>query len=363
MSDFQFYSLDRINAVGAQYNFLLGGRGCGKTYAVIKQSIEHFFETGEPFAYVRRYKESIQPSKVSSLLKPHYDLIEKLSGGKYNCVKVWQQKFWLEYRDENGDLVEKNPNPLGFLVSLNTQDNDKGEDKGFVKYIIFDEVIARNGYLRDEWAIFQNCMSSLIRHRTGTIIYLIANPISKFCLYFDELGIDFNAAEQGKLYVIKYDEESKMKTAFEWIADRYDGSSTVADEYFAFKNSDKAKSITQGSWEFNPYQHLPSGIYNISEKIKEIYIVFTGKVFCAEVMKYKDVYFLFFRPAGEIPKKTYYITVDRIFDKYAIVGCNMEHPIYKLLNQIYQTGQVYYATNQCGDYIDGFRAAAKNMRV
>jgi Podovirus DNA encapsidation protein (Gp16). len=71
-----FYSLDKINSIGAQYNFLLGGRGCGKTYAVIKQAIEHYFETGEPSAYIRRYKESIAPSKVSSLLKPHYGLIE-----------------------------------------------------------------------------------------------------------------------------------------------------------------------------------------------------------------------------------------------------------------------------------------------
>ena len=32
----QWYSLNKINSVGAQYNFLLGGRGLGKTYAVIK---------------------------------------------------------------------------------------------------------------------------------------------------------------------------------------------------------------------------------------------------------------------------------------------------------------------------------------
>ena len=42
-----FYSLDEINKIGAQYNFLLGGRGCGKTYAVIKQAIENYFATGE----------------------------------------------------------------------------------------------------------------------------------------------------------------------------------------------------------------------------------------------------------------------------------------------------------------------------
>ena len=357
-----FYSLDSINKIGAQYNFLLGGRGCGKTYGVIKQAIVHYFKTGEPFAYIRRYKESIAPSKISSLLKPHNDLIEMLSDGQYNCAKVWQQKIWLEYRDEEGELIRKDPNPICFLVSLNTQDNDKGEDKGFVKYIIFDEVIARNGYLRDEWGIFTNCLSSLIRHRPGTIIYMLANPISKFCLYFDELGIDFNAAKQGCLYVIKYDDEGKSKCAFEWIADNLDGSSTVADEYFAFKN-DKVKSITDGTWEFDEVQHLPRGYYMISEEKKKFYFCFTGKVFCCELRRYEKTYFLFFRPAKEVPKKSYYFTLVRNFDPYAIVGCNKAHPVYQLIDRFWRTGQVYYSDNTTGDYILGYRAAANNLKI
>lgn len=357
-----WYSLDKINSVGAQYNFLLGGRGLGKTYAVIKQAIKHRIETGEPFAYIRRYKESISPSKISSLCAPHYKMIEDMTDGEYNCVKVWQQKFWLEYRNEEGELIRKDPNPLGFLISLNTQDNDKGEDKGFVKYIIFDEVIARNGYLRDEWAIFQNCISSLVRHRPGTTIYLLANPISKFCLYFEELGIDFNNAEQGKIYVIKYDEEGKMKCAFEYIADLEAGSSAVADEYFAFKNT-KARSITEGVWEFDEVQHLPSGIYKVSTLVKKVYISFTGKYFCCEIRKYNGTYFLFFRPANEIPEDSYYLSIERALTKYCIVGCNKAHPIMKIINDIYCTGQVYYSTNQCGDYILGFRRACREIKV
>lgn len=357
-----YWSPERINETNAQYNFVLGGRSTGKTYALIKQAIENYFSTGEKFAYMRRYKESISPTKAGFLLAPHIPLIEKLSNGRYNHVKIWKQCFWLEYRDEEGNKISSCPEPMGFLVSLNTQDNDKGQDLGFVRYILFDEVIARNGYLRDEWAIFQNAISSLVRDRKGTKIYMIANPISKFCLYFDELGIDFNSAEQGKIYLIKYDEEGKMKCAFEYLADNLDGSSTVANEYFAFKN-EKARSITEGVWEFDNVQHLPPGVYKAAQKKKEIYIEFTGKVFCCEVMKYNNTHFLFFRPASEIPKKTYYLTLERKFDKYAIVGCNRQHPVFKLINDIFLTGQVYYSTNQCGDYILGFRAAARELKV
>lgn len=358
-----FYSLDEINKIGAQYNFLLGGRGCGKTYAVIKQAIENYFATGEQFAYVRRYKESIGPTKTRTLIDPHKELIMKLSEGRYNHVKIWKQCFWLEYVDpESGRVVEKNPEPMGVLVSLNTQDNDKGQDLGFMRYIIFDEVIARNGYLKDEWSIFQNCISSLVRNRPGTTIYMLANPISKFCLYFDELGIDFNAAQQGKIYVIKYDEEGKMKCAFEYIGDNLEGCSTVADEYFGFKN-EKARSITEGIWELENVKHLDSGIYKVSTKKRTIYLEFTGKYFACDIMYYNEVYYEFWRPATKIPEKEYYLTLERPLDKYGIVGCYKNHPIYKLINDIFVTGRVFYATNTVGDYISGFRAAVRQMKV
>lgn len=358
-----FYSLDEINKIGAQYNFLLGGRGCGKTYAVIKQAIENYFATGEQFAYVRRYKESIGPTKTRTLIDPHRELIMRLSEGRYNHVKIWKQCFWLEYVDpESGYVVVRNPEPMGVLVSLNTQDNDKGQDLGFMRYIIFDEVIARNGYLKDEWSIFQNCISSLVRNRPGTTIYMLANPISKFCLYFDELGIDFNAAQQGKIYVIKYDEEGKMKCAFEYIADNLDGCSTVADEYFGFKN-EKARSITEGIWELENVKHLESGIYKVSLKKRTIYLEFTGKFFACDIMYYNNVYYEFWRPANKIPKNEYYLTLERPLDKFGIVGCNRNHPIFKLINDIYVTGRVFYSDNTTGDYISGFRAEIKQMKV
>ena len=290
----------------------------------------------------------------------------RLSEGRYNHVKIWKQCFWLEYVDpESGRVVEKNPEPMGVLVSLNTQDNDKGQDLGFMRYIIFDEVIARNGYLKDEWSIFQNCISSLVRNRPGTTIYMLANPISKFCLYFDELGIDFNAAQQGKIYVIKYDDEGKMKCAFEYIADNLEGCSTVADEYFGFKNKDNTKSasIVNGCWEFDSYTHLDSGIYKVSEKKRTIYIEFTGKYFACDIMRYNDTYYEFYRPANKIPKNEYYLTTNKTLDKYAITGCNRNHPIFKLINDIYVTGKVFYSTNMIGDYIDGFRKAIRELRV
>ena len=166
---------------------------------------------------------------------------------------------------------------------------------------------------------------------------MLANPISKWCLYFEEMGIDFDNAKQGNIYVIKYDEEGKMKLAFEYIADNLEGCSSVASEYFAFNNT-KTRSITEGIWELENVQHLPSGVYKISTLVKEIYIEFTGKYFCCEIRKYNGVYFLFFRPTKSIPKKTYYLSAERHLDKYCVIGCNKKHPIYIAMNKVFITG-------------------------
>ena len=104
-----FYSLDKIKSVNATYNFILGGRGTGKTFGVIKDGIDARLKDGKPFVYMRRYKESIIASKVSQLCAPHYKYIEEKTQGIYNHVGVWRGCLWLENRDDDGKIVAKDP--------------------------------------------------------------------------------------------------------------------------------------------------------------------------------------------------------------------------------------------------------------
>ena len=36
---------------------------------------------------------------------------------------------------------------------------------------------------------------------------------------------------------------------------------------------------------------------------------------------------------------------------------------FKLMNDIFTTGRVFYSDNTVGDYIAGFRAAARNIKI
>jgi hypothetical protein len=65
----------------------------------------------------------------------------------------------------------------------------KGQDRGEVSIILFDEFLIREQYLRDEFVDFMNVVSSLIRDRDGAIIYMLANSVSKYSPYWKEFGI------------------------------------------------------------------------------------------------------------------------------------------------------------------------------
>ena len=52
-----YYSLDNILKIEAQYYIIVSSRGNGKTYACLKKAIENYFNSGEveQFGYIRRF--------------------------------------------------------------------------------------------------------------------------------------------------------------------------------------------------------------------------------------------------------------------------------------------------------------------
>ena len=55
-ADLEFYNFSEVLSQNAVYNFIIGGRGLGKTYGAKKHVIKKFLRHGEQFIYLRRYK-------------------------------------------------------------------------------------------------------------------------------------------------------------------------------------------------------------------------------------------------------------------------------------------------------------------
>lgn len=359
----------------ARYIFALGGRSCGKTYSVLNISIDDVYHRKGMFAYIRRHRENIKQSKIKELFGPQP--IEELTDGTYNRISYWQGFFYFEKWEPNEETgimerVLKDPEPIGVALSINTWEGDKGQDIGAAhggfKNIILDEAVTGINYLQDEFQKFKNVISSLVRDRTDqdTKIWLLANPLSKWCPYFPELGITKEMRkEPGHRYTISYP-DTEMQTVFDYIAgDENDGitKDPVYDTFFAFPNSSaKSKSITGGFWELDEAEHLPSQVYKNSVKHKEVFMYFDEEWIRGEFMRYDNgCYYLVWTPASKLPKNSYYFILNAVPDRYAIIGTRTGHPYADLCNKFYKSGQVYYSDNTVADMVHGFMKEADKI--
>ena len=369
----------------ARYYFVLGGRGTGKTYPVIREAITDAIQGKGKFAYVRRHKESLTTFNMKTTFSIHHDIVETLTKGAWNRITYWQRQFWLERWELNPEtgLMErtaKNPEPIGAAYAMSTWETDKGADFGFdsgIKHIILDEALSKAGqYLNDEWAIFQNVISSLVRDRWDfdTKIWLLANPISKWNNpYFRNMGITKELLNNPGITEIKYPDDkggTAMSSVFAYIGlcvgDIDPNREAVYNTFFAFEHSKgKSKSITHGYWEMDDSSRLPSGIYQESTKNRTVYLIFGEEKLAIDIMKYdyNNKYYLMVYPTNNIREKTYYLILGTSLDKYAVVGYDNSHPIAKLIMQIHDTGQVYYSDDATADAFHGFLLERRKYRV
>lgn len=375
----EFWNADELLAEkpNARYYFILSGRSKGKTYSVLRRAIKDNLNDLGLFAYVRRYDEEIKSKNLQELFGPQN--VKGLSNGKYEKIVYYRGFFYYEMKikdPKTGKMTrQKDPNPCGMVLAINTWERDKGQDVGAAhggfKHIIFDEAITGLSYLPDEFQKFKNVISSLVRSRTeqDTKIWFLANPLSKWCPYFPELGINKNMiAQPGKRYEIKYP-DTDMTTIFEYIggpAQSDDEKSKVFETFFAFPNSrSKSKSITEGFWELEDSCHLPSKVYNNSDLKKEVFMYFGEEWIRGQIMRYREngTYFIVWSPSRAPKKGEYYFILNAVPDKYAIIGTRTGHPYAELINTLIRAGQIYYSDNTVADLYHGFiKEAAKIVR-
>ena len=360
----------------ARYYFILSGRSRGKTYSVLKNSTEDQVKGLGLFAYIRRYDEEIKQRNLQELFSAQN--IEEITKGAYNKISFWRGFFYFERWDYDEDKDElsrtyKNPEPCGIAIALNTWERDKGQDIGAAyggfKNIIFDEAITGMNYLTDEFQKFQQVISSLVRDRweQDTKIFFLANPLSKWCPYFPNLGITQKMiSTPNQRYEISYP-NTDMTTIFEYIGspeEEVSAPSKVYQTFFAFPNSEtKSKSITDGFWELDDSMQLPSQVYKNSEHKKKVLMYFGEQWIKGEIMRYTEngVYYVVWSPSRPPKKGEYYFILNAVPDKYAIIGVNTKHPYAELLNKIMATNQLYYSDNTVADLFHGFIKEARKI--
>lgn len=344
----EYYSLKKINKLNALYNLIIGQRSNGKTYAVCEQEIKGYFKEGFRLAYIRRYDEEIMPKNIQNLFKPHSALIEKLSNGQFNSTVYKNREFYLY----NTNTEEKSEQSFCKCFSLNAWERTKGADNGYFKYILFDEFMTRSFYLNNEFVTFTNLLSSIIRDRDNTIIYMIANTVNQYCPYFAEMGLGkISDIKQGDLKLFTYG-DSELTLALEYSDSK--GQTGKVSKYFAFDNP-QLKMITTGQWEIKNYPHAPFKIKK-EDIVYRAYIFFDNDIIACNIVHYNNSVFLFFN----IQTKTENLNLkNRIVYSFETdtnplhVQSLVEQPtdVHKLINNLITFNRVFYADNSVGEIV------------
>ena len=162
-----FYDYSKIKSYGALLNFIIGGRGIGKSYGAKKMVIKDFLRNGDQFIYLRRYKTELDTA-VPTFFD---DIIANEEFGE-TAFKVKKNKKLAEFQI-NGETA-------GYAIALSTSSILKSSSFPKVKTIIYDEFIIDKGvyhYLKDEPTKFLEAVETIGRLR-DIKVYLLGNAVS-----------------------------------------------------------------------------------------------------------------------------------------------------------------------------------------
>ena len=341
----EYYSLKRILKCNATYNVIYGKRSNGKTYSVVERALANNWK----LAYIRRFDEEITRKNLQSLITPHD--IAKHTKGEWNGCCYQSNCFYFTFT-ENGKVLRKAKEPFCHCFALNTMETTKGADNGYFPIILFDEFITRRFYLPNEFVLFQNLLSSIIRDRDGSEIYMLANTVNQSCPYFAEMGLTrIDKMKQGEIQIIDYG-DSGLRVAVEYCNDTTNTVKT--SKYFAFDNP-QLKMITNGKWEIKGYPHCPISV-NRDNIAFVFFVVFEEHIVRGNVVNDNGNVFVLFNPHTNINRT---LTENDVVYKIDVspypLWCQSinETPTdaHKIIRELITRNKMYFSDNTTGEII------------
>lgn len=357
----KYYSLKNILQHNAKYNIIFGERSNGKTYSVQDYGLKDFCENGAQLAIVRRWQDDFTGKRGQQMFEGicSNGLVEKYSDGQYNSIYYHSSRWYLCYINENGERIETCETPFAFGFAITAQEHDKSTSYPKIKNILFDEFLTRSGYIHDEFVLFCNVLSTIIRDRDDVKIFMLGNTVNKFCPYFAEMGLNrVSEMKQGEIDIYNYG-DSGLTVAVEYAQSVITNGKRgkPSDVYFAFDNP-KLKMITSGDWELSIYPHCPEK-YRPKDILFTYFIVFDGNVLQCEIVHGETGYFTFihrkttplknpekdviFNPSVNSPRKNMRRHVSRPEDR-------LGEKIY----YFYKNNRVFYQSNDIGDIVKNY---------
>ena len=363
----EFYSLDKIKELKCQYNLIFGKRSNGKTYAVLYEGIKNYVQKGKQMAYLRRYREDFVGKRGQVLFNALVSsgAVKELTNGKWDNIKYMSSQWFLAKKDtKNPDKLITDSIPFCYGFSLGQMEHDKSTSYPDVTTVVFDEFISRIGYLPNEFVLFMNVLSTIIRQRDDVKIYMLGNTVNKYCPYFTEMGLGhIEEMEPGKIDVYTYG-ESKLRVAVERTINHNIGG-RKSEMYFAFNNPN-LQMITGGAWELDLYPHLPRD-YTDDNVVFKFFIRFNDQLIQCEVLEFDDCMFIYcHRKSTPIKKPDEDLIFSEDYDPRPNHIRNMRRTTDEIAREIgvfFKDDKVFYQDNDVGEVVRNYLMFCKSDTI
>ncbi len=234
-----YFDVKRTLSHNCLFNFVVGARGCGKTYSCKEFVINNFLKSGKQFVYVRRFKSEVKQNKLDRFFD---DITDKYPDHE---ITSRSRVFYIDKQ------------PFGYAIPLSTAKTEKSDSFPKVDLIVFDEFLIETGYyryLQDEVISFLELYSTISRNRDVRVVFL-SNAITFVNPYFMYFSIDrpikeFTKKDDVLLQVIndKEYEQTVKETRFGKLIDKTDyGKYAVDNQFYLDLNTDFIEKKTQNA--------------------------------------------------------------------------------------------------------------------
>ena len=351
----QYYSLDEILKKKAVYNMIFGERSNGKTYAVLEYALRRYVTGKGSLGIIRRWDEDFKAKRGASLFAGHVQngLIKQITKGKWEDVYYYSYRWYLCKKDDKGKII-KDDKPFAYAFSLSTMEHDKSTSFPDITTVLFDEFLTRDTYMVDEFVVFTNVLSTIIRQRDNVKIFMCGNTVNQYSPYFAEMGLTHvRKMQPGDIEVYTYG-DSKLKVAVE-----YTEPSKVQKKsnfYFAFDNP-KLNMIKSGQWEFANYPHCPTSI-KPHDIVFIFFILFEEDILQCECVVKDSMQFIYIhRKTTELKDTEYDLIYCQDYNPRFNFRRNIlkpTHNVEKRIANIFRENKVFYQDNQIGEIVRNY---------
>ena len=277
-----YLNIEQILSYGVPFNFIVGGRGTGKTYGTLKTA----YIENKRFILMRRTQ-----AQCDLINKPEFNPFKALNNDTESNAVV---KSISKYNAKIVEETEDDERILGYTCALSTIANMRGFDASDVELLIYDEFIPEKHEraIKNEGSAFLNAYETINRNREikgekPLQVLCLANAFNIANPIFLELGLVgrcekmknvgqeiFIDKERGVCVVLL--QKSKISKAKADTALYRLSSGSYADmalsNDFVYNNSDNIKSMALKEFkllctvgEISIYKHKSKRLFYVSE--------------------------------------------------------------------------------------------------